>query len=125
MGFTNNIKTGLYSLVTAPLSQRYYRGTRRASKEWENYKPAKLEKIGSIKRLTILPLIDWYPSRPDLIGEAGSATYIETEGTKILFDIGFNEHSEHPSPLLQNMRNLGISFESIDSLVISYSSIIF
>jgi len=110
----------VFTLLTAPVSQSYYRGRRRSEKEWRDAKYNKLADLGSVKKLAFLPLIDWYPGRPDLLGEPGVAYYIKAGRTRILFDLGFNELKEHPSPLLQNMRTLGISFEDIDIMVISH-----
>ena len=83
---------------------RYVRGRKRAEQAWREYQPPKLPDAGSTRSLSILPLVDWHTSRPELLGEAGVAYLIETDHCKILFDVGFNQGEADPSPLLNNMR---------------------
>jgi len=80
----------------------------------------KLEDLGTVKRLTILPLIDWYTASDGLAVEPGVSYLIRADDTAILFDVGFNVHRKHPSPLLRNMKALGVSLDEIDAIVISH-----
>jgi 7,8-dihydropterin-6-yl-methyl-4-(beta-D-ribofuranosyl)aminobenzene 5'-phosphate synthase len=99
---------------------RFRAGKQKAEKEWIKADIRKLS-VGTTKSLTILPLIDWYPSRNDLKGEAGVSYLIKTDETSILFDVGFNEKQTDPSPLIHNMRQLGISTDDFDTIVISHN----
>jgi 7,8-dihydropterin-6-yl-methyl-4-(beta-D-ribofuranosyl)aminobenzene 5'-phosphate synthase len=79
-----------------------------------------LRDIGSTKRFELLPLIDWFTSNDSLIGESGVSYLIRTDDATILFDVGLNLHDVDPSPLLRNMKRLGIRLEEIDVIVISH-----
>jgi 7,8-dihydropterin-6-yl-methyl-4-(beta-D-ribofuranosyl)aminobenzene 5'-phosphate synthase len=80
----------------------------------------KLSSPGTIKSLSILPLIDYYTDNPNLKTEPSVSYLISADDTKILLDVGFNKKKEHPSPLLQNMKTLGISESNIDMIFFSH-----
>jgi 7,8-dihydropterin-6-yl-methyl-4-(beta-D-ribofuranosyl)aminobenzene 5'-phosphate synthase len=65
-------------------------------------------------------LVDWEVSSPKLRRELGVSYLVLTDENTILFDMGLNMMLEDPSPLLQNMEQLGIEVDSIDSIVISH-----
>ena len=111
---------GLTAAVIGGLSARFYLGCRRAERMWTASRYPRFGEFGSVKHLTILPLIDWYSARDDLVGEAGVSYLIRADETTILFDLGLNERREHPSPLLRNMAALGVDMADIDLLVISH-----
>jgi 7,8-dihydropterin-6-yl-methyl-4-(beta-D-ribofuranosyl)aminobenzene 5'-phosphate synthase len=52
---------------------------------------------------------------------AGVSYLIETDNTSILFDVGFNMKQSNPSPLLHNMKQLGITTDDFDTIVISHN----
>ena len=104
------------------LSARFVRGRQRAEAVWQASQYPKLDQVGSVKHLSILPLIDWYTADPDyLVGEPGVSYLIRADDTTILFDLGLNRRYEHPSPLLRNMERLGVSFDEIDMIFISHA----
>jgi len=76
--------------------------------------------LGCTEHFKMLPLIDWFTSNDSLIGEAGVAYLIKTDDATILFDVGLNQYDSDPSPLLRNMKKLGIHLEDIDVIVISH-----
>ena len=83
----------------------------------------KLEKIrdfGSVNKLSILPLIDYYAKNSDYSTEEGASFFIEADDKRILFDVGFNKRNEHPSPLLKNMNLEGIDPAGSDMIFISH-----
>jgi 7,8-dihydropterin-6-yl-methyl-4-(beta-D-ribofuranosyl)aminobenzene 5'-phosphate synthase len=106
--------------------------------------PAKLENLGSVPRLSILPLVEFYlgeagpagaigsakvvgsagvkdaADRSGLVGESGVSYLVTAGDTQILFDVGCNELDEDPSPLMRNMRTLGISASDVDAVFISH-----
>jgi 7,8-dihydropterin-6-yl-methyl-4-(beta-D-ribofuranosyl)aminobenzene 5'-phosphate synthase len=82
---------------------------------------AKLKDLGSTRTLEILPLVDWNTARSDLSGEAGVSYLVRTDQSTILFDVGGNLESADPSPLVANMRQLGIKLADIDTIVISHN----
>lgn len=76
--------------------------------------------IGETRVLEILPLVDFNVARPGLRGEAGVSYLVRTDRSTILFDVGANAADTDPSPLLANMRELGVSPADFDTVVISH-----
>ena len=125
MGFKRGIAVGLCGLggiaaAAGGLSAQYVIGRRRAERAWAAGDRPRLAGVGTVKRLTILPLIDWYTAGDDLAGEPGVSYLVRADDTTILFDVGFNVHGEHPSPLLRNMEALGVDIADIDAVVLSH-----
>ena len=112
---------GLGLAAVGGLVARFHLGRRRADRVWASARYPKLEDVGTVKRLTILPLIDWYTAREGLIVEAGVSYLVRADDATILFDVGYNTRSEHPSPLLRNMAALGVDVADVDALVISHA----
>jgi 7,8-dihydropterin-6-yl-methyl-4-(beta-D-ribofuranosyl)aminobenzene 5'-phosphate synthase len=119
---------GLTAAAAGGLVARFQLGRRRADEAWAAARYPKLEDVGMVKHLTILPLIDWYTARDPstgsgqaLVGEPGVSYLVRADDTTILFDVGFNQQGEHPSPLLRNMAALGVDVAEIDALVISHA----
>jgi 7,8-dihydropterin-6-yl-methyl-4-(beta-D-ribofuranosyl)aminobenzene 5'-phosphate synthase len=102
------------------LCARFYLGRRRADKVWKDSDFPKLTDIGTVDRLSILPLCDRLTSRDDLKGEPGVSYLIRADDRTILFDVGFNQKGEHPSPLLHNMAALDVKLDDVDCIVISH-----
>lgn len=103
------------------LELRTRRGAERAEQQFAANTPDRLGDFGTTKRLSILPLIDWHSSDPDLRSEMGVSYLIETDDHRILFDVGQNTLEESPSPLERNMQALGVTPESIDRVFISHN----
>ena len=101
----------------------FYKNKKSEVTAWEAAKPEKIDNLGSVSKLKVLPLVDYYTNNPDLAGEAGSAYLIEAGNKTILFDVGYNPKNEHPSPLLRNMDKLNIEVAQIDNIVISHNHI--
>jgi 7,8-dihydropterin-6-yl-methyl-4-(beta-D-ribofuranosyl)aminobenzene 5'-phosphate synthase len=80
----------------------------------------KLSPMGSVKHLSILPLIDFYAKDPGLKTEPGVSYLVQADETTILMDFGWNTKKAHPSPLLQNMKQLGVSESDLDLIFISH-----
>ena len=124
--------------VTKPkATAAFLRERRRLEQEWEAEQratalqdgatagreapyPAALSGLGTAKTLSILPLVEFYPSAPHLAGEPGVSYLVTVDGKRILFDVGRNVREEHPSPLLRNMEPLGLSPADIDAIFISH-----
>lgn len=103
--------------------QRYLQGKEESVKDWEKQQASIQEKVdlGETTSLEILPLVDFYTSREDLMTEAAVSYLIKTEKNTILFDLGRNSENSDPSPLLYNMENLGVSLEDVNTIVISHN----
>jgi len=81
----------------------------------------RLADVGVTRTLEVLPLVDWNVANPALRGEAGVAYLVRTDRNTILFDVGGNLAESDPSPLVANLRALGIDLAGIDTVVISHA----
>lgn len=100
---------------------RFKIGKRKAELQWQRSTVRKIRNLGATKSLEIIPLIDWYTSSEDLKGEAGVSYLIKTDKNSILFDVGYNMGQNDPSPLLHNMKQLGITLDDFEAIVISHN----
>ena len=107
----------LFSLIL--LNKRFEKNKKLIESEWSSTKLKKLDNVGTIKNLEILPLID-YHSEGDLSTEEGVSYYIKADDIGILFDTGLNAKKKHPSPLLKNMETLGVTTEDFNYIFISH-----
>ncbi|MEJ2185265.1 MAG: MBL fold metallo-hydrolase [Gemmatimonadota bacterium] len=112
------VVTGVAGSTLAVVS--YRRGKAAAEREWRDYHPPRIADLGETRTLDILPLVTW-DTAGDLRGEAGVSYLVRTDSLTVLFDVGLNANGQDPSPLLRNMRALGISLEEIDAIVISHN----
>jgi 7,8-dihydropterin-6-yl-methyl-4-(beta-D-ribofuranosyl)aminobenzene 5'-phosphate synthase len=117
----SKVTLGLIVFILATIL--FIKNKRIEEASWKENKSEKIKNPGSVKRVKILPLIDYYTSSNDLVGEPGVAYLISTDNINILFDVGYNPKNEHPSPLLRNMRKLGVEISDIDNIVISHNHI--
>lgn len=109
------------AVLYAALEIRYAIGRRRIATQGRRRKLERLTGMGSTRCLEILPLVDWFPGRPGLRGEAGVSYLIRTDHATILLDVGLNLRRSDPSPLQHNMRELGVAMSDIDTVVISHN----
>ena len=96
-------------------------GSQKVDSFCRNLTVNKIKNLGTTKTLEILPLIDWYADGNDLKTEAGVSYLVKTDESLILFDIGANFKKEDPSPLLHNMKKLGVELDKVDIIVISHN----
>ena len=75
--------------------------------------------IGETSTLEILPLYE-NAAQAGLQSGHGVSYLIRTDSATILFDLGYNLTSASPSPLEENMADLGVSLDEIDMIVISH-----
>jgi 7,8-dihydropterin-6-yl-methyl-4-(beta-D-ribofuranosyl)aminobenzene 5'-phosphate synthase len=102
---------------------RFKQGKLAIEQEWESLAYPKISDLGTTKSLEIIPLIDFFAARKDLKGEPGVSYMVKADENTILFDVGVNLTESDPSPLLQNMQQLGITLDEIDSIVISHNHV--
>jgi 7,8-dihydropterin-6-yl-methyl-4-(beta-D-ribofuranosyl)aminobenzene 5'-phosphate synthase len=88
--------------------------------KYDQARLAPIADIGSTRKFELLPLIDRVTNDDRLIGENGVSYLIRTDDATILFDVGLNRENTDPSPLLKNMRTLGVRLDEIDIIVISH-----
>jgi 7,8-dihydropterin-6-yl-methyl-4-(beta-D-ribofuranosyl)aminobenzene 5'-phosphate synthase len=108
-------------LVLAGHYLHFRAGVRRANAAFAEEIAPPVTGLRTTRRLSILPLVDWHVAGPGLKGEAGVAYLVRTDDQTILFDVGFNRDGVEPSPLMHNMRALGIDLDTIDTIVISHN----
>lgn len=124
---------GLVAAAIVGLVSRFNLGRCCEDGVWGTTFYPKFRNVGTVKHLTILPLVEWYASAgvakhqaptgthlPSLKREVGVSYLIRADGVVLLFDVGRNKRGEHPSPLLYNMRALGIPPEELDYVFISH-----
>ena len=63
-------------------------------------------------------MIDWQTANEYLMGEAGVSYLIKTDQSTILFDLGLNGKQSDPSPLLHNMKHIGVAVDDFDAIVV-------
>jgi 7,8-dihydropterin-6-yl-methyl-4-(beta-D-ribofuranosyl)aminobenzene 5'-phosphate synthase len=114
------IAGGLLGVALAPSLVKFYRGRREADRQWRESAVSRFEHPGAVTKLTILPLIEYYTANESLVGEPGVSYLVKADDLTILFDVGLNGRGASPSPLLRNMRALGVSRGEIDCVVISH-----
>ncbi len=107
----------LFTLIL--LNKRFERNKQLADKEWSITKLKKLDDMGTIEHLEIIPLID-YHTEGNFLTEEGVSYYIKADDIGILFDTGLNDKEKHPSPILKNMEALGIKLEDFNYIFISH-----
>jgi len=107
----------LFTLVL--LNKRFEMNKQLAENEWSRANIEKLDEVGTVKNLKIVPLIDFH-AEGNFSTEEGVSYYIKADDISLLFDTGLNSKDEHPSPLLKNMEALGISPEDFNYIFISH-----
>ncbi|MFO8192822.1 MAG: MBL fold metallo-hydrolase [Bacillota bacterium] len=95
-------------------------GKKRAAEKLDSIPVKKISSLGTVDKLTVIPLVDYYTDNKELRTEAGVSYLIEVDDKKILMDTGLNKNQEHPSPLLHNLHALGYSEKDIDLIFISH-----
>lgn len=70
-------------------------GSRNAEEQFATYEPPRIGDFNTTQTLSILPLVDWHTSSPELRGEMGVSYLIETDEHRILFDVGQNARQSH------------------------------
>lgn len=112
---------GLAVLAAAFVILQHRRGVSQADDEFRSHRPPPLRDLGTTKKLTVLPLLEWHAGRSDLETDAGVSYLIETDHVTVLFDTGNNTWDSDPAPLENNMETLGVSIDDIDAVVISHA----
>ncbi|MHB8909484.1 MAG: MBL fold metallo-hydrolase [Syntrophales bacterium] len=96
------------------------RGRERVRDEIKSESFPKLSPFASVKQLSILPLVDYYGEGKEIRTEPGVSYLIKADDMVILMDTGYNEKKEHPSPLVANMKKLGVNPENIGMIFITH-----
>lgn len=124
-----NIAIGGFFIVAAIIFfllvvevNKFKKGKKKIEEESKNVPFYPKKDFGAVTTLEILPLCEWYTSGNNLQGAAGVSYLIRTDKGNILFDVGVNGSSKKDlSPLLYNMKQLGVTVNDFDSIVISHN----
>lgn len=100
---------------------RFNKGKQKVEQQWQTTTFDCIKEWGSTRSLEILPLVDWNTNREELQVETGVSYLIKTDEAGILFDLGLNRENRDPSPLLHNMKQLGITLDAFNIIVISHN----
>ena len=111
---------GLVGWFVARTSVRFAKERRMADESWRQQHPARIANLGAVKRLTVLPLLDYFAVDPSLATQGGVSYLVKADDTKILFDVGGNPKEEHPLPLVANAAKLGVDLGGVSFIVISH-----
>ncbi len=109
------------AVALVALEVRTRNGVTRAEEAFAAEVPERITDFGTTKTLSILPLIDWHTSDPNLQTEMGVSYLVQTDEHSVLFDVGHNAEQVSPSPLQQNMKTLGLTTDDFDTVFISHN----
>lgn len=98
----------------------YRKGKEKAEVEWKTTTIEKME-LEYTNSLEIVPLIDMKTDLHEMKVEPGVSYLVKTDEVTVLFDMGLNREEKHPSPLLNNMEQLGLSLNDINVIIISHN----
>jgi 7,8-dihydropterin-6-yl-methyl-4-(beta-D-ribofuranosyl)aminobenzene 5'-phosphate synthase len=116
----NNMKNKLFHSVILGITHlRKVLTKRKIQQEARESLKINPMQIGETSKLEILPLYEAI-SQNNLQSGFGVSYLIRTDKSTILFDLGNNPKALSPSPLEQNMVQIGISLKEIDILVLSH-----
>ncbi len=104
----------------ASTSIRFGKERKAENEIWARPQPAKFTGLGSVKRLTVLPLLDYFSADASLATQGGVSYLVTADDTRILFDVGGNPKEEHPLPLISNAAKLGVDFGKVGLILISH-----
>jgi 7,8-dihydropterin-6-yl-methyl-4-(beta-D-ribofuranosyl)aminobenzene 5'-phosphate synthase len=110
----------LAALCGVGLSIRFRNGRQRVNREWDEAQFDRLDGLGTVSRLRILPLVDAEAARHGLMTESGVSYLVTADELRILFDVAFNGRGPRRSPLLENARELNVDLAALDLIVISH-----
>jgi 7,8-dihydropterin-6-yl-methyl-4-(beta-D-ribofuranosyl)aminobenzene 5'-phosphate synthase len=83
-----------------------------------SYRP--FANTGTVSRLVILPLVDFYTDDKNLMTEPGVSYLVKADNTTILLDVGDNRKKLHPSALLHNMKSLNVKLSDISMIFFTH-----
>ena len=108
-------------LVTlAGLSARYSWHQKRIERSWLTDIEPRLDSIGEVDQLSIVPVVERLASTADLKGEPGVSYFLKAGTTRLLFDTGLNARGLSRSALVHNSDTLAVNLQNLDGVVISH-----
>ncbi len=116
------LSAGIIGLSAAGIAILYIRlksTNKRVARELGQTVVTPFKAPGSIKRFTLMPLVEYY-GKTGYATEAGVSYMIRADATCLLMDVGANAKREHPSPLVLNMKKAGVDPVTLDGIIISH-----
>ena len=108
-------------LVTlAGLAARYSWHQKRVERSWLTDIAPRLDSIGEVDQLSIVPVVERLASSADLKGEPGVSYFLRAGTTRLLFDTGLNARGLTRPALVQNADALEVNLQDLDVVVISH-----
>lgn len=107
-------------MTLAGLTARYSWHQKRIERSWLTDIAPRLDSIGEVDQLSIVPVVERLASSVDLTGEAGVSYFIKAGTTRLLFDTGLNARGLSRPALVQNVDTLQINLQDLDGVVISH-----
>ena len=111
---------GAVLAVLGALSARYVAARRRIERSWTTAVERKLDAIGEVDDLMVVPLVERLTPMQQLLGEPGVSYLLRAGKTTLLFDTGLNRRSEIRPALVQNADALHADLQRLDGVVISH-----
>jgi 7,8-dihydropterin-6-yl-methyl-4-(beta-D-ribofuranosyl)aminobenzene 5'-phosphate synthase len=111
---------GLLATVVG-LAARYARHQRQIEQTSLTEVSTRLDSIGEVDQLSIVPLVERLAVEGGLRGEPGVSYLVRAGAAKLLFDAGLNARAETRSALVHNADALGLDLQDLDGVVISHS----
>jgi metallo-beta-lactamase superfamily protein len=104
----------------AGLAARYSSHQKRIERSWLTDIAPRLDSIGEVDILSIVPVVERLASTPGLKGEPGVSYVIRAGNTRLLFDTGLNVRGASRPALVQNADRLAVNLQGLDGVVISH-----
>lgn len=110
----------LLVLLNLGLVARFYSGQGKSLRHNESMARQHLT-LQPVDNLEVTPIVDLVGKEEGFKTEVGSSLMVKTDNDCILFDVGYNKNMENESPLLYNLKKMGIALDDVDALAISHN----
>lgn len=104
----------------AGLTARYRWHQKDIERSWLTDIAPRVNSIGEVDQLSIIPVVERLASSADLNGEPGVSYFIRAGTTRLLFDTGLNARGLSRPALVQNAETLEVNLQDLDGVVISH-----
>ncbi len=111
---------GVVGFFVGRTSVRFARERRVSDEAWRSQRPARLADMGAVKRVSILPLLDYFAADPKLATQAGVSYLVRADETTILFDVGGKPQDPDALQLVSNAEKLGVELADVSFVMISH-----
>src|SRR5579864_2626411 len=102
------------------LAARYRWHQKHIERAWLSDIAPRLDSIGEVDQLSIVPVVERLASSADLKGEAGVSYFLKAGAARLLFDTGLNARGLSRPALVHNADTLELNLQDLDGVVISH-----